>query len=737
MRKWLARLTDFDTRLLVTLTVFVLFIVSFFVYVDAERAIDTANNKRLQSFLLADELRQSSDDLTRMVRTYAVTGEPRYRQHFDEIFAIRNGHAPMPENYHYIYWDLVDASNARPRPFGPPTALLNTMRQVGFTDSELTQLVSAKQASDDLTNIEQRAMELVASGDPALREQALVLLHNDEYHLAKAGIMRPIDKLYDMMSSRTANSVRQAEISARWLRLVFVVLGLMLLMMLWQLKRRQLAILGAPVAELYSRIEALGNGDFTTDILVPAGKDNTLLGWLSRTRHRLFLLEHTRMQVQQRLEHLAHYDPLTGLSNRVLLAEQLQKSMLNATQHQSLLAVAFVDIDGFKAVNDRFGHALGDQVLQTLSQRLVAAVGKENSVARMSGDEFVFLLSNLAQVEDSQPMLQQALDSLASPVTIAGATIALSASIGVSFYPQNADVAAEQLLRQADQAMYVAKQAGKNSFHLFDNEADQHTRVVLRSLNDIRDGLARQEFVLFYQPKVNMHTGECTGVEALIRWQHPEQGLMAPGLFLPLIEHHELGVQLGQWVISQAFRQYQLWQAQGITMAISVNIAAFHLQQADFFQQLQSIFDTFPSVPPSMLEMEIVETSALQDLVHVRETMQSCSAFGVTFSLDDFGTGYSSLSYLKRLPISTLKLDQSFVRDILTDTDDLAILQGVSLLAETFELATIAEGVETAAHRQKLLEIGYVFGQGYGIARPMPASAFASWLSKWDIASLS
>jgi len=234
--------------------VFVLFIVSFFVYVDAERAIDTANNKRLQSFLLADELRQSSDDLTRMVRTYAVTGEPRYRQHFDEIFAIRNGHAPKPENYHYIYWDLVDASNARPRPFGPPTALLNTMRQVGFTDSELTQLVSAKQASDDLTNIEQRAMELVASGDPALREQALVLLHNDEYHLAKAGIMRPIDKLYDMMSSRTANSVRQAEISARWLRLVFVVLGLMLLMMLWQLKRRQLAILGAPVAELYSRI---------------------------------------------------------------------------------------------------------------------------------------------------------------------------------------------------------------------------------------------------------------------------------------------------------------------------------------------------------------------------------------------------------------------------------------------------------------------------------------------------
>ncbi|WP_019676938.1 putative bifunctional diguanylate cyclase/phosphodiesterase [Arsukibacterium perlucidum] len=737
MRKWLAKLTDFDIRLCVTLTVFVLFLISFFVYVDAERAIDSANKKRLQSFLLADELRQSSDDLTRMVRTYAVTGEQRYRHYFDEIFAIRNGHAPKPENYHYIYWDLVDANNNRPRPFGPPAALLDSMRQVGFTDIELTQLVSAKQASDDLTNIEQRAMELVASGDPLLREQALVLLHNNEYHLAKAGIMRPIDDLYEMMNSRTVDAVRQAEISARWLRLVFVVLGVMLAMLLWQLKRRQLAILGAPVAELYSKIEALGNGDFTTDIVVPAGKDNTLLGWLSRTRHRLFLLEHTRMQVQQRLEHLAHYDPLTGLSNRVLLAEQLQSSMLKAAQSESLLAVAFVDIDGFKAVNDRYGHALGDQVLQTLSKRLVTAVGNDNIVARMSGDEFVFLLNTLSQVEDSLPLLQQALASLAEPVTISGVTVTLSASIGVSFYPQNVDVAAEQILRQADQAMYVAKQAGKNRFHLFDNEADQHTRIVLRSLNDIRDGLARQEFVLFYQPKVNMLTGECVGVEALVRWQHPGHGLMAPGQFLPLIEHHELGVQLGQWVISQAFRQYQIWQAQGVTTSISVNIAAFHLQQADFSQQLGAIFDAFPAVPPSMLELEIVETSALQDIAHVKQTMHACSAFGVTFSLDDFGTGYSSLSYLKRLPISTLKLDQSFVRDILTDADDLAILQGVSRLAEAFELATIAEGVETAAHMQKLLQIGYVFGQGYGIARPMPANAFVDWLSKWRNVSLS
>lgn len=733
LQKWLYKLTDFNVRLMFAVVIFIVFLFSFFVYVDAERAIDKANNIRLHSFLLADELRQSSDDLTRMVRTYAVTGEVRYRQHFDEIFAIRNGTAPRPEDYHFIYWDLVDASNQRPRPFAEYEALLDRMRNIGFTETELSQLISAKQASDDLASIEQEAMQLVATGDPLLRAQALKILHDEAYHQAKAGIMRPIDQLYSMMSIRTNAAVKMAERQAWQLRWVFIALGLTLAFLLWQLKRRELAILGAPVTELYQSITALGHGDFTTEITTPQGKENTVLGWLAEMRRRLNHLDQTRQLSQQRLEHLAHYDPLTGLPNRILLTERLQQHMQEAIHSEHFLALAFVDIDVFKAVNDHYGHEFGDQVLQALSQRLITVLTKSTLLARISGDEFVFLVKGLTKHQDCQPVLEQALCSLAQPLNVCGTVVQLSASIGVSFYPQNQNIASEQLLRQADQAMYCAKQAGKNRFFLFDAEAEQYTVGVLKNLDDIRLALDREEFVLFYQPKVNLTSGKCIGVEALIRWQHPEKGLLAPGQFLPLIEQHELGVKLGQWVISEAFRQYLQWQQHGIDMAISVNIAANHLQQTDFADQLKQICAEFPAVPPTMLELEIVETSALQDIDYILCTMKTCAALGVTFSLDDFGTGYSSLSYLKRLPISTLKLDQSFVRDILTDADDLAILQGVSGLAEAFDLATIAEGVETDAHIKKLLEIGYQYGQGYGIARPMPAEQFPTWLQHWGL----
>ncbi|WP_423187493.1 putative bifunctional diguanylate cyclase/phosphodiesterase [Alishewanella sp. d11] len=723
------RLTGFSLRLALSVVVFIFFLISFFVYVEAERAIDKAHNTRLQSFLLADELRQSSDDLTRMVRTYAVTGDVRYRQHFDEIFAIRNGVAPRPENYHFIYWDLVDASDHRPRPFAAPQALLERMRHVGFTEIELSQLVSAKQASDELAAIEQDAMKLVATGDPMLRASALTLLHDAAYHQAKAGIMQPIDQLYSMMDARTKVAVDKAEQQAERLRWVFIVLGLMLAFLLWQLKKRELAILGAPVTEVYQHITALGQGDFSQKINVTAAKTHTILGWLAETQRRLAQLDHSRQLSQQRLEHLAHYDALTGLPNRLLLNDRLQQAMQLAKQSGKLLAVAFVDLDGFKVINDRFGHEFGDQVLKAISQRLSACLDENTLLARTNGDEFVFLITDITQQSDCQPRLALALQHLASPFTVLGNSVQLSASIGVSFYPQIIDIASEQLLRQADQAMYGAKQTGKNRYYFFDVEAEHYTRGISKKLDEIRAALARSEFVLFYQPKVNLQTGECIGVEALIRWQHPQQGLLAPGQFLPLIEQHELGVLLGQWVIAEAFRQYTLWYQQGIEMPISVNIAANHLQQADFAEQLAQICAEFPNVPASMLELEIVETSALQDIDYILGTMKACAALGASFSLDDFGTGYSSLSYLKRLPISTLKLDQSFVRDILTDPDDLAILQGVSRLAEAFELATIAEGVESAEHMQKLLDIGYLYGQGYGIARPMPAAALPAWLA--------
>ncbi|MBP8163299.1 MAG: EAL domain-containing protein, partial [Propionivibrio sp.] len=290
---------------------------------------------------------------------------------------------------------------------------------------------------------------------------------------------------------------------------------------------------------------------------------------------------------------------------------------------------------------------------------------------------------------------------------------------------------ADTLLRHADQAMYQAKQAGKNRYHLFDPEHDRQAQTHLESRRHIAQALERREFVLFYQPKVNMRTGEIAGAEALIRWQHPERGLVPPGEFLPLIEGNELIVRVGDWVMDAALAQMSAWQAQGLDLPVSVNIAAHHLQQEDFLERLQAKLNAYPEVPAANLELEVVETAALEGVSRISTLIEDCRSLGVRFSLDDFGTGYSSLTYLRRLPASVLKVDQSFVRDMLWDSEDLAIVEGVIGLAAAFRRTVIAEGVETAEHGELLLRLGCDLAQGYGIARPMPADAVPDWAATW------
>jgi EAL domain-containing protein (putative c-di-GMP-specific phosphodiesterase class I) len=279
--------------------------------------------------------------------------------------------------------------------------------------------------------------------------------------------------------------------------------------------------------------------------------------------------------------------------------------------------------------------------------------------------------------------------------------------------------------------MYQAKVAGKNRFHIFDSTQHSSLRVHYESLERIRRAVGRSEFVLYYQPKVNMRSGEVFGAEALIRWQHPELGLLAPAEFLPVIENHPLAVELGEWVIDTALTQIEIWRAAGLQLAVSVNIGARQLQHDDFFDRLRKILAAHPSVNPYLLELEILETSALEDVAQVSRLIESCAEIGVTFALDDFGTGYSSLTYLKRLRVDMLKIDQSFVRDMLDDPDDFAILQGVIGLAAAFRRRVIAEGVETVEHGASLLALGCELAQGYGIARPMPADEFPKWARAW------
>ena len=437
---------------------------------------------------------------------------------------------------------------------------------------------------------------------------------------------------------------------------------------------------------------------------------------------------------QQQLEHIAHYDALTNLPNRVLLADRLYQAMTQAQRRGQLLAVAYLDLDGFKSINDRHGHEAGDQLLIALASRMKLALREGDTLARLGGDEFVAVLLDLPDVAASVPMLTRLLAAAAQPVQSDDLVLQVSASLGVTFYPQADEVDADLLLRQADQAMYQAKQAGKNRYHVFDAEQDRNVRGHHESIERIRQALAEHEFVLHYQPKVNMRTGQVIGAEALIRWQHPVQGLLLPAAFLPMIEDHPLAIDIGEWVIDTTLTQMEHWQAAGLEMPVSVNVGARQLQQTNFVARLRAQLAAHPQVSPSRLELEVLETSALKDLAHVSMTIESCSQMGIKFSLDDFGTGYSSLTYLKRLPVALLKIDQSFVRDMLDDPDDMAILEGVIGLANAFHREVIAEGVETVAHGEMLLQLGCELAQGYGIARPMPADALPPWCTAWQAA---
>jgi diguanylate cyclase (GGDEF)-like protein/PAS domain S-box-containing protein len=435
---------------------------------------------------------------------------------------------------------------------------------------------------------------------------------------------------------------------------------------------------------------------------------------------------------EQQLQHTAHYDALTGLPNRVLLADRLRQGLAQALRRGQRLAVAYLDLDGFKLINDKHGHAAGDQLLTVVATRMKQSLRDGDTLARLGGDEFVAVLIDLADVASTVPMLTRLLAAVAEPVLVGDLVLQVSASLGVTFYPQGEDVDADLLLRQSDQAMYQAKLAGKNRHHIFDAEHDRSIRGHHESVQRIRQALGAREFVLHYQPKVNMRTGTLIGVEALIRWQHPEQGLLPPAAFLPVIEDHPLAVDVGEWVIDTALTQMSLWHAAGLDVPVSVNVGARQLQQANFVERLRAILDVHPDIKPSCLALEVLETSALEDLARVSQVIEDCQQMGVLFALDDFGTGYSSLTYLKRLRVSLLKIDQSFVRDMLDDPDDLAILEGVIGLARAFHREVIAEGVETIAHGTLLLQMGCEQAQGYGIARPMPASQLPHWAATWQ-----
>lgn len=435
---------------------------------------------------------------------------------------------------------------------------------------------------------------------------------------------------------------------------------------------------------------------------------------------------------QRQLEHGAYYDRLTGLPNRALLGDRLQQEMAKSVRDGRKVAVAFIDLDELKEVNDGYGHEAGDHVLVSIAERIKGCLRAHETVARLGGDEFVAVIGELDSEQDCLPVINRILASVAEPIPYKGFALGVSASIGVTFHPQSIRYDGEQLLRQADQAMYHAKQAGKNRFQFFDEAYDRELRTRNENLERIRQALENDEFVLYYQPKVNMRSGEIIGAEALVRWQHPGKGLLPPGHFLPDIQDTLLEPVFGDWVIATALADCRRLKREGFTLPFSVNISARHLEQADFISKLRARILGCPEDERCRLELEILETSALQDLELVSAIIGECHGMGVGFALDDFGTGYSSLTYLRRLPVDILKIDQSFVRGILESREDIAVLKSILNLAGALGRDVIAEGVETAEHGRVLLELGCQLGQGYSIAKPMPASQLPDWLRTWQ-----
>ena len=442
-----------------------------------------------------------------------------------------------------------------------------------------------------------------------------------------------------------------------------------------------------------------------------------------------------RKEMEARLAHLANHDPLTGLPNRHLLADRLGQALISAARHGRAAGALFLDLDRFKVINDSLGHSAGDRLLKAVAERLQDGVREGDTVARLGGDEFVMILDDMAQPQDAALVAQKILESFVQPFHVeipeAGGAqeFFFTTSIGISLYPSDGEDV-DTLLKNADTAMYRAKERGGNSYQFFTPEMDLRARKRLSLESALRNALERREFVLHYQPQIDLATQRVIGVEALLRWNHPERGLVAPADFIPLLEETGLIVPVGEWVLREACTQATAWRAAGLPpLRVAGNLSARQLRHECFADTVAAaLADT--GMDPGDLELEITESAVMQQVEASIETLSRIHALGVRLSMDDFGTGYSSLSHLKLLPIDAVKIDRSFVHDIPGDEDDTAIVQAIIVLARTLRLDVIAEGVETKEQLAFLRAHGCDAMQGYLFSRPLPAEALRRLLEQ-------
>jgi diguanylate cyclase (GGDEF)-like protein/PAS domain S-box-containing protein len=431
---------------------------------------------------------------------------------------------------------------------------------------------------------------------------------------------------------------------------------------------------------------------------------------------------------EARLVQLAHFDTLTGLPNRTLFNQKVRESLEHARSSQWRTGVMFIDVDRFKNVNDTLGHIEGDKLLQQIAARLSGAVRRGDSVGRLGGDEFAVVLTDLAAIEDAATVAQKIVGSFSAPFQLGDSEIYVSASIGIALHPDHA-TDQDTLIRNADAAMYEAKKRGRNGYQFYTPELNARAVELLTFESDLRRALERQEFVLHYQPKCSVATGEITGLEALLRWEHPVKGLVSPRDFIPLLEETGLIVPVGEWVFESVCRQIGEWRRRKMNVVpISINISARQFTSLQVGENLRRILQRCRT-DPGLLELELTESALMVSIQEAIRTLEALKLLGLSLSIDDFGTGYSSLSYLKRFPLDTLKIDRSFVKDIPEDKDDCAITLAVISMAHRLGLSVVAEGVETVEQVEFLRQHGCDQLQGFHLAKPMAAEVCERWMN--------
>lgn len=432
---------------------------------------------------------------------------------------------------------------------------------------------------------------------------------------------------------------------------------------------------------------------------------------------------------EKRIRFLAYHDALTGLPNRTLFHDRIEQAIARSRRDRLSFALLFIDLDRFKQINDTMGHNFGDMLLQVIAQRLLEVTRERDTVARMGGDEFVVLAEELEEKNGAAILSQRLIEKVTEPLMLIGNDLTITTSVGVALYPRDGDNA-DELMKHADTAMYAAKTAGRNTFRFFDVQMNDAAEEKLKLEMELRRAVENNQFELYYQPKVTIDDGTMYGAEALIRWNHPTDGVISPTKFIPLAEESDLIDKIGDWVLEAAFRDLSEWKKEGLELIqVSINIASSQLKQEDFSQKIEAFSKQY-DVGLDYIQFEITEGSFIDNPIEASQKLTTLRALGASIAIDDFGTGYSSLSYLKQLPIDVVKIDKSFIEDVDHDTNDAGLVSGIVAIANALHKSVVAEGIETQMQLDKLKQLKCVKGQGFFFSKPLPKNRFNKWVSQ-------